>query len=263
MLDSIRHRKLREEKKEVDSGGTPPPPADSKTPPPNTPPPEGEGDLDEFGYKKSKAEGDPDKSGKEKDPPKKEEIKIDTPVSGYEKEPVKVEDLPPKKDEPPAAPDEIDKVLEGSHADDVKELKALAVKGKFTPEQTKELVAARIAERQAATAFVENQKKEREQQTLRTRAGWHKELKEDKDFGGEHFDQNLLQVERVVQDHLPNFKKELTRSGQMLPPYLMRDLASLAKTLYATDKIVHGDPPKKEDMAPPKSPLDEALEFYQ
>ena len=47
---------------------------------------------------------------------------------------------------------------------------------------------------------------------------------------------------------MPNTKKELTKSGAMLPPWVMRDLAKLAETLYASPKLVQGDPvvPREE-----------------
>lgn len=75
------------------------------------------------------------------------------------------------------------------------------------------------------------------------RKQWKVELENDPEFGGEHFDKNVASVNKVLNS-MPNTKKVLTEKGSMLPPYIMRDLLGLSKTLNPTTPFVGGDAPE-------------------
>jgi hypothetical protein len=79
-----------------------------------------------------------------------------------------------------------------------------------------------------------------------TRKAWKQELMSDPEFGGEHFDKNVDRVEKVL-NNMPNTKKMLTEKGGVLPPYLMKDLLSLAKTLNPTVPLVMGEAPAPDE----------------
>lgn len=75
------------------------------------------------------------------------------------------------------------------------------------------------------------------------RKAWREELVKDPEFGGENFAKNVDRVEKLLENNMSNTKKMLTEKGGVLPPYLMRDLLSLAKALNPTTKLVHGEAP--------------------
>lgn len=79
------------------------------------------------------------------------------------------------------------------------------------------------------------------------RESWKTELKEDADFGGENFDKNVDRVEKLLENQMVNTKKMLTETGGMLPPYVMKDLAALAKLLNPNNNLTGGEPPTVED----------------
>lgn len=266
---------VREKIGEPVAGGEPTPPATDpkQVPAPNPPPAEGAGsddDFDDLGYKKTKGEGDPSKGGdnppdKEKSEPGKEEP-VKEPATGYGAEPLKEEpaDPPvPPKEEPKGEPDEVDKALEGVHKDDLASIKAMAKELGLSAEQAKKLGVSAIADRKRVEDFRKDQEKEALKKLKVRNAGWDKELREDKDFGGEKFAKNVQMAERLMQDYGPEFKKQLTESKGMLPPNVMRMLARAADVMYRTDKMVHGDPAKPNAGEKPKDPTDEALEFYK
>lgn len=241
--------------------------ADPKSPAP----PEASGDTDEFGY----AKPPPEQSGKEGDgkkdegkagaapEPKKEEQQ--DAVSGYSENPPKVDDPPPpaadpKKEEAPPKDEGLGYELE------VKDLDP------ETAEQIKAFAKEHKLPESAAKAFVEMKKKEaadqaefEKQKTIaiqKVKAGWHKELKEDKDFGGENFARNIHKVDKVLNHFMPETKKTLTEKGAMLPPYVMRDMSKIADRLFETENFVRGgekNPSSKEDNAEENDPLD----FYK
>lgn len=247
------------------------PPASSEPaqqqPPAATPPAaQAQGDeLDDFGYAKV-SEGNPptpaapkagDPAPKAAAPPTEE---ITDPGTGYGKEPPVIEDAPPAPAAatPPAATDELDKALEGLPKEDADEIKAFALENKVTPELAKKWVDKTKAAIEKNKLTAANMEKQIEQEKTRQRRVWHDELKNDKDFGGANFDSNINRAEKVLQEFMPQTKKELTARKAMLPPYVMRDLAKMADHLYATDKLTTGDPipPVKEETA------DDPLAYY-
>ncbi len=231
------------------TGGAPPVVPAEQVPPAATPPPvEAEGDgFDDLGYPKAAAQKPPEKAGeapKAGDPKEKApapEAKED--LTGYGKEPLKVEppaDAPPAV--PPTPPDDFDKALEGVPVAEAKEIKAFAVENNLPAEIAKkwgEKVKANVEQQKINSTMAE---KQMEHQKSVQRQSWYKELKEDKDFGGEKFDLNTTRAQKVFSEFMPSTKKALTANGSMLPPYVMRDLAKLADHLYATDKLQTGEP---------------------
>lgn len=129
--------------------------------------------------------------------------------------------------------------------------------------------------KEAAQALVENKKLEikfqndvqaevdkiRKEKISDLRKAWHRELRSDPAFGGEQFGKTIKNVDKVLADHLPGLKKQLTDNKAMLPPYVMRDLAKLADHLYSTPKLVQGDEgsAEKETIVEKRDPT----EFYK
>lgn len=260
MLNFMPKLKLDKDKGEGGGGSPPDESKEDPAPPAGDPPPKEEGDnLDEHGYEKvPKEEGDKEKAG---DPPKEDPApkEIKDPATGYGDEPPKPED-PPKEDPPPKPdPDELDPVVEGLPKEEADKIKDFVKKHGVTKDHAKAFADLRKVEIAEAEAHFKKQEKEFEQQKIRIRAEWHKELKEDPAFGGENFKKNVSDAEKVLAEHMPQTKKSLTERKAMLPPYLMRDLAKLAKHLYSTEKLIQGEPktPKEDEKV-----VDEALDFY-
>lgn len=193
-------------------------------------------------------------------PPPAEEIK--NAVSGYGKEPEVIVDDPPVI--PPVEQPKVDLGYEIETKDlDPKEalkIKEFAKTHSLTKEAAQAFANMRFSESQAVKqAELDNQKRF-DKEIAETKANWHKELKTHPTFGGEKFDHNVLQVEKLLTDHLPETKKVLTERKSMLPPYVMRDLAKFAEHLYSTEKMVQGDPQITD------KPIDEEynhLDFYK
>lgn len=172
-----------------------------------------------------------------------EPVKVD-PSSGYSKDqkfpdPTKKTEVDPDPKEP--VTDEvklkadIDEAL-GDYAD--KELiSQFAIDNKMTKEQVTAYVALMKTEDSKAVEHEENNRKE-------IRSGWKKELMDDTTFGGDNFDINVDRVEKVLTNFMPNTRKVLTDRGNMLPPYIMRDLLTISKSLNPTTVLVNGDPSK-------------------
>lgn len=207
---------------------------------PKEEPSNGEPKLDEHGYTVVEKESEEPSKEEPKEEPKAEE-KID-PATGYGDEPKEE----PKKEEPKADPETDEGKLEASMDESLGELpedydkesiKKFALDNKFSPDQLKAYVE--MAKSEEAQAVEDN-----ESQVKAQRSSWHKELKDDPEFGGENFVKNVDRVEKVLQNHLPETKKVLTDRGTMLPPYIMRDLLGIAKTLNPTTELVNGDPSK-------------------
>lgn len=262
MLSFMQNHKLEEANPDAPKGGGTP---ESKEPPKSKAgdaKAEGDGDnLDELGYEKVKPEeGEKSKAGdsKKKDPV---EEKIENPATGYGDEPPKVEEpkADDKEEEAAPEPDEFDKALEALPKEEASKIKDFAKKHNVSIEVAKAFGELRKSEIEEAKAHFEKRQKELEQEQLRMRAAWHKELKEDPAFGGEKFKQSILAAEKVLGEFMPETKKLLTERKGVLPPYVMRDLASMAKHLYATEKLVQGDPntPKADEKE-----KDDALDFY-
>lgn len=185
------------------------------------------------------------------------------PIAGYDPD-APVDPATGKQADPPADPakpaatpaaDDLGFELDEKDArpEDSKFVKEFAKKHKVSKEVAQALLDTKKAEAAEQAKRVQELEVERQ----KVRKMWHKELKEDKDFGGEHFAHNVKQAEKVIEDFLPNVKKKLTESGSMLPPYIMRDLAAMAKTLYGSKSLVQGEAP-----APDENSKDDHLAFY-
>jgi hypothetical protein len=248
-----------------------------KEPPaaPNPPATQEEGDqFDDLGYEKEpaakpddKPKADDKKAPDQKPDAKKEEKpeEIKDPATGYGDEPPKVDDPPPapKVEGPAAEPDAWDKALEGLPKEDVARAKKFFVdnKDKSPEEMAKAFAALRKNEIAEEQRQLKDHQKEVERQVQAQRAAWHKELKEDKTFGGENFKRNVHNAEKVLTEFMPDTKKRLTETKGMLPPYVMRDLAKLHDHLYNQESLVTGDP--KTNEAAKDQASDDPLDFYE
>lgn len=222
--------------------------------------------TDDLGYAIEPDEK-PDEAAKPADPAKpavkkatgyEEEVPAADPApgkSGYGEEPPAADPAKPAEAAKPADEPKLDYELDvnGIPEKDAKYVKDFAIKHKVPKEVAQALVEER---REAAREYAAHQAKLVQQQKEQ-KIAWHKELKEDKDFGGANFAHNVKQAERVIEEFMPNIKNKLTESGAMLPPYIMRDLASLAKTLYGTKPMVQGDISTPDDESD-----DSHLDFY-
>lgn len=256
MLNFWQCKILRDEKKEGEGTAPPAPPAPPAADPGNGQVPTAK----DLGYEEDPPA--PPAPPAPPEPPKDE--KIEDPVTGYGK------DIPEPKDDPPAPPAadpkdaEIEKHLgEGLPKEEVEKIKSFAKTNEMTEKQIKAYGDLRRQEIQAEQERQSNLDKEHEKERQRIFRGWQEELRKDPAFGGENFESNVTLVEKLVHNHLPEYKKRLTEAGGMMPPYLMRDLAKLAKAVYKTEPLVHGDP-----VLPPAEPKDDGkkndpLSFYE
>jgi hypothetical protein len=211
-----------------------------------------ESEVDDLGYQKVKSD---EKKPEEKKPePKpKEEPKVD-PATGYDKEPEKVEpEEKPKEDDKKDVELgyelKVDSIIPKEELTGIKEF---AKANEMSQKQVQAYIDRRAGQIKSFVEAQEKADKAAERQMKELRVSWHKELKDDPTFGGDKFDHNVKMVEKVLEEFFPNTKKELTKRGSMLPPYVMRDYAKLADKLYSTEKLTEGDPvvpteEKKED----------------
>lgn len=164
------------------------------------------------------------------------------------------EPKPGEGDEPPA-PAEEPKPGEGDEPSAEKTPEQLTQEFsevlKEVNDYDKELIAKFAVENKLnvdqVKAYAELQKAEDsklEEERGKIRSGWVNDLKTDVEFGGENFAVNVDKVERLLEKHLPETKKILTERGTMLPPYIMKDLLGVYKTLNPTNEMVKGDPSK-------------------
>lgn len=252
-------------------GGMPkPPPATPPAAPitPATPPVEAPGNddhLDELGYEIAPKEGEATPPVEKKAAAiSKDTEPVKEPATGYDKEPAAPVVEPPATPPvvtPPVAQDDLDKALVGLPDIELKKIKDFATLNKITPEQATAYAALRKQEIKDAQDHYEKTQKEFENEKLKTKAEWHKELKNDPDFGGEKFLVNVAKVDKVLEQFLPGLKKSLTERKAMLPPYLMRDLAKLGDHMFGTETLVQGGP--KGPDAPVEKSGDEALDWYE
>jgi hypothetical protein len=248
-------------------GGFPKPPVPESAQPAAAQPaaPAAEDGFDDLGYPidkpaPEKPEAPAPVASETPEAPEKPE-KPETPATGYGDEPPKAPEPAPKAPEPKAEIHldyELDaKGLPQAEADKLK----LFLKKHGAP---KELAQALADEKKAELAQAEAARAQAEANALAevqaTRAAWHKELKDDPTFGGEKFAHNVLRAEKVMQDFMVHTKKILTERKGMLPPYVMRDLAHIADRLYATEKLVQGDPAKPGQEGAKDE--DDPLAFY-
>lgn len=254
----FRHTLKYNEAGEKDAGA---PPASDKDKPQDSTPPKEDGDsFDEFGYKKTpedKKEGE-----KNEKPPEKptEEKKID-PATGYgEKPPEAPPSEPPKKDEPKVELEyELD-LKDLPEGEDIK-VKEFAKENKLSKEAAQAFANFRKLQEKSFKDAALQFKQDQEKATKEIKSKWDKELREDKTFGGDKFAHSVMQVEKVLEQFMPETKKVLTERKSMLPPYVMRDLSKLADHLFQQhEKLVTGEPPRKTEA--PVEDEYEHLKFY-
>lgn len=245
-----------------DAGGSGQTKGDQGTPP-NTPTPQAQGDdrYDQYGYEKTPAEPEvkqqatPDanaakKSSDETD--SKEPLK--EAILGYddkEPEPVKEEIPPPAPEEPLKFAVEVD--TKGLKNADLTDLKGLIESHNLSKEQAQALIDLRAKEVQDYNQYVDQRKKDYDKAVTKERQEWTKELKEDKELGGEHYVRTLRRVDKVLNDYFPGVKKLLTERKMVLPPTVMRDLAKFYEHQNSTPKLVPGEPIKAQEN--PGDPL--------
>lgn len=219
-----------------------------------------EKETDDFGYE-VEAKADAPKT-EEKPAAKPEEEKPITAATGYDTEP-KVEEKPEEKsekkaEEKPEDKDALDIKVEGLPDKELAKIKEFAKEHKVPKEIAEAYAKLRKSELEASDKARKEAEAEAERQMQATRKNWYTELKNDPKFGGENFARNTKQVEKVMEEFMPNTKKVLTERKGMLPPYFMRDLAAIADQMYSTEKLKTGDasvPPKDNEE-------DDALAFY-
>lgn len=244
--------KLAEVGENGEGGGPPKEETPPATPPSNTPPPKEEGsNLDEFGYEKppeTKPPGeegkDSSEKGKEADASKQKEATDKDSSSGYGKEPPKEDEivdppatLPPAKDETLGF--ELD--VKDLTKTEIEKITKFAKDHKLSKEAAQAFVEMKKIEAATAKAADEAMEKQIKVTVAKQKADWHKELSQDPVFGGDKFDHNVKQVDKLMNDFMGNTKKVLTERKSMLPPYVMRDLSKLAEKLYESEKLIHGD----------------------
>jgi len=227
------------------------------------------GEFDDYGYPITKTPDKPGKkaeeSGKPGEKASEEDVEIKEPVAGYGAKPLEEvpDDAKPPEEKPPEEKNELGFELEVKDlpAEAAKKIKDFAKAHKLTKEAAEALVADKKAEIKFQNDVAIETKKEIDKAKAKVRAGWDKELRTDKDFGGDNFARNLTNVEKVLKDFFPNTKKVLTEKGSMLPPNVMKDIAKLAKYVYDTERLVHGGERKAGDIEE-KADHDDALDFY-
>ena len=226
-----------------------------------------EPELDENGYEIQQEEG----QGKEEDKSKKDEGKksstgysdnqkseekkgeskegeVKDPKSGYSEEEPKAPKKDEKKEEGKSDKNsnkDFKLDTEGLLEDEIKDLNDFIKTHSINEKQAQAMVDQKKDDVKKYDTMVADDKSEVERKAQERRVAWHRELKEDSTFGGENFAHSIKQAEKVIDEHLPNLKKVLTEEGGMLPPYVMKDLAKLAGTLYSTEKLNQGEPADK------------------
>lgn len=247
-------------------------PTETKTPPanekdPKTPETPGN-NVDEYGYEKEPKADDkadkvekPNKDGAKKDDKAPEEIQ--DPATGYGIKEPKEE----KKEDPPPPPPEEKKIelefeleVKDLDKDEANKIKEFVKNNKLPKEAAQALVDLKKSEIAEIKKATDEYKKEQAKAVADLKASWDKELRTDPNFGGDKFAHNITRVEKLMTDFLGETKKVLTERKSMLPPYVMRDLARLADKLYATDKLVQGDPSGEKETA--KKEENDPLAFY-
>lgn len=166
-------------------------------------------------------------------------------VSGYgEAPPPPAEGVKPPEGQAPAEavkPLELD--LKGVPEVDVKAIQDFASKHKLTKEQA-QAFADNLKLAEAEKVKLEENRKLKIKEVYQA---WEKELRDDTEFGGAKFDQNVHNVNRVISEHMPGVKKMLTDGGKRLPPSVMRDLSKVASLLYGEQNFVNGGTVQKAD----------------
>lgn len=225
------------------------------------------GEFDDLGYPIVKpAQEGKEKStgGDDKTPKSEQEEEVKEPATGYGDEEPKVDEIPePKEDKAPVEKDSslgFDLDVKGLTDKLREQVVDFAKKHSLTKEAAQALVDQRREELTNLQKEIDRKQAEAKVEAQKVRANWHKELKADPKFGGENFSHNVKRVEKVLDQYLPNIKKRLTETGAALPPYIMRDLASLADRLFATEKLVQGDSGNQKPQD--DKDADDPLSFY-
>jgi len=237
---------------------------------------EGDSGFDENGYPIEKAKDDDGKkdpeSGKESkedgkkadEKPVQEQTQKVEGVTGYGVEEPKEEksEEPPPQEEKKESQIKLEYEVDAKGLDfsEIETLKKFAQEHALPQKATQALIDARKSEIDTLNKQTEAYKKELENKKKETRSKWDKELRTDKEFGGENFAHNLHAIEKVLQDFMPEMKKELTDKGIALAPYIMKGLARVAKSLNAKETFVKGDKGGKENSD--KDEASDPLAFY-
>lgn len=258
----------------VSAGGYQGDPAQSATPPkpPTTPPAakdETSGEVDDgTEFYKENSQRAPDKTGdpaaqsQQAKPPTDDAKVAEGTVAGYsEQEPAAQEE--PKVD-PPKPPDQKSIKEDLGFELDLKDVdEAVAKKtvdfakaNKLSEEATKAFLELNKKEFNDAKVAKDQAIKDYNKKVQETKIAWQKELKNDPVFGGENFAFNLGNARKMLE-MMTETNKELTKSGNMLPPYVMRDLAAVYAKLTKTETLVQGDP-----VAEQGAKEDDHLSFY-
>lgn len=245
----------------------------------SSPSKEDRGELDQYGYKKiptateaSRGQQPPateqPKPGEGAQAPAQKPNETPPPaLTGYEtppadpgtKPPATPEQKPGEEEKPPVN-DELGYTVDttGLPEESANKILNFAKKHKLPKEVVEEMVADTKASIAAILKAQEDFKAQQKQLIEEQRRNWHRELLEDPTFGGENFNYNLTQVNKLIDTLMPNTKKQLTERGGMLPPYLMKDYLLIATELFKTPTFVEGQPPvPKEDKSKEEyNPLD-------
>jgi len=167
----------------------------------------------------------------------------------------KPEDKPTEEDDKPVelSKEDADKVLgELGEGYDRELISKFAMDNKFSKEQMEAYVTfAKDQDTKTVSDY--------EERASQQKVDWKKELKNDKDFSGENgenFSKSRDQVDKVLENLMPNMKKKLTEGGKMLPPYVMKDILNIYRTMNPKSKLVSG-----ETSTPPKDDKDNHLEY--
>ena len=146
---------------------------------------------------------------------------------------------------------------------------------KATAEKAVEFVKTHKLSKEQADAFLDLRRSEAAQEAaaevkwqeeakaavVKQRADWTKQLRDDPEFGGQNYKNNIHQVDKLLSEHLPGVKNTLTASKGMLNPVVMKDLAKLAAALYKAPAFPQGNAPKKESEG--ENNPDAHLTFYE
>lgn len=219
--------------------------------------------FDEFGYPINKTGEAPPPPPVATTPPPEQKAGEAAPkatATGYDEEPAQVDPPPPP---PPKEEEKIDLGFElktdGLSPEEAQQLKQAFKADGFNEKQAQAMVALRVNQINAENAAKAERERVAVEAQKAQRSEWHRELKTDPTFGGEKFAFNVQQAGKVVEEFMPNTKKVLTERKTMLPPYVMRDLAKLSETLFASQSLVQGSAvvPQKEEGP------DDHLDFYK
>lgn len=204
--------------------------------------------FDDLGYPTVAKEAAPKDVVKEVLEIKKEEAKEKEIVAatGYDEKPPKAEDKKEAKTEEEKKPEEKAKEVELDLKDlpeeDAIDLKQFVKEHNVPKELAQVMADKKKAEYKKYEIALKARKEKIEKDQEKLKADWHDELKNDSTFGGEKFSYNIKQAEKVIDQFMPNLKSQLLKNKAMLPPYVMKDLAKLAKHLYSSEVLTQGDP---------------------